>query len=262
MPPGAMVRKAALLALFAAGVVAAGWRCRPGPGAARGQPRAVTGRGPLFPEEQAVSDRFKEASPSVVYITTLVYQRDWFSANQQGTPRGTGSGFVWDREGHIVTNYHLIEDAHLLEVTLADRSSHKARVVGAAPEEDLAVLQLHPVPGGLRPIPVGRSADLQVGQTVLAIGNPFGLDQTLTLGVVSALEREIQGLPRRRIRGVIQTDAAINPGNSGGPLLDSAGRLIGVNTAIQSQSGSFTGIGFAVPVDAVNRVVPRIIAGR
>ena len=251
-----ILASASATALFAL----AGWCSRPDRPPQACLPRPITGRGPLFPEEKAITDRFKEACPSVVYITTLVYQRDWFATGRESTPTGTGSGFVWDAQGHLVTNYHLVEDAHSLEVTLADRTTHRAKLIGSDPGEDLAVLRLQPPFGRLQPIPLGTSGDLQVGQTVLAIGNPFGLDQTLTLGVVSALKREIQGGRRRQIRGAIQIDAAINPGNSGGPLLDSAGRLIGVNTAIQSTSGSFTGIGFAVPVDTVNRVVPAIIA--
>jgi len=223
-------------------------------------PRAITPRGPLPPAEQSVVDRFREARASVVYLTSLAYQQDFFSLDVQTVPTGTGSGFVWDAEGHVVTNYHVIEDAQEVEVALADGTRTKARLVGVAPEKDLAVLLIQAKGPKLRPIPIGSSADLQVGQSVMAIGNPFGLDQTLTLGVVSALGREIQSATRRRISGVIQTDAAINPGNSGGPLLDSAGRLIGVNTAIQSTSGSSAGIGFAVPVDTVNRIVPQLIA--
>ena len=223
-------------------------------------PRAVTPRGPLPPGEQSVVDRFKEARSSVVYLTSLAYQQDFFSLDVQTVPTGTGSGFIWDAQGHVVTNYHVIEDAQEVEVALADGTRHKAKLVGVAPEKDLAVLQIQTKGLQLRPIPIGSSADLQVGQSVMAIGNPFGLDQTLTLGVVSALGREIQSATRRRISGVIQTDAAINPGNSGGPLLDSAGRLIGVNTAIQSTSGSSAGIGFAVPVDTVNRIVPQLIS--
>jgi S1-C subfamily serine protease len=223
-------------------------------------PRAVTPRGPLPAAEQAIIDRFKEARSSVVYLTSLAYQQDFFSLDVQAVPTGAGSGFIWDTQGHIVTNYHVVEDAQEVEAALADGSRRKAKVVGVAPEKDLAVLRIQAAPASLRPIPVGSSGDLQVGQSVLAIGNPFGLDQTLTTGVVSALGREIQSATRRRISGVIQTDAAINPGNSGGPLLDSAGRLIGVNTAIQSTSGSSAGIGFAVPVDTVNRIVPQLIS--
>ena len=223
-------------------------------------PRPVAVRGPLHPAEQSVIDRFKEAAPAVVYITSIAYQRDWFSFDVQAVPTGTGSGFVWDEGGHLVTNYHVIENAQELEVSFKDRKGYKARVIGVAPDKDLAVLKLDAPPARLRPIPLGSSSDLQVGQAVLAIGNPFGLDHTLTTGVVSALGREIQSASRRRkISGVIQTDAAINPGNSGGPLLDSAGRLIGINTAIQSTSGSSAGIGFAVPVDTINRVVPQLI---
>lgn len=223
-------------------------------------PRPVDPRGPLPEWEQATIKRFKEAQPSVVYVTTIAYQRDWFSFDVHAVPTGTGTGFVWDPQGHIVTNYHVIQQAQELEVTLSDQSTCKAKVVGVAPDKDLAVIQLLEPPAKLRPIPIGTSADLQVGQRVLAIGNPFGLDQTLTTGVVSALGREIQSATQRRITGVIQTDAAINPGNSGGPLLDSAGRLIGVNTAIASPSGASSGVGFAVPVDTVNRIVPQLIA--
>ena len=223
-------------------------------------PRPIAQRGALLPEEQSITSRFKEARSSVVYITSIAYQRDLFTFDVQAVPTGTGSGFLWDERGRVVTNFHVVQGAQELEVTLSDHNSYKATVVGLAPEKDLAVLQIQDPPAKLRPIPIGTSSDLQVGQQVMAIGNPFGLDQTLTTGVVSALGREIQSATRRRISGVIQTDAAINPGNSGGPLLDSAGRLIGVNTAIQSTSGSSAGIGFAVPVDTVNRVVPQLIS--
>ena len=237
-----------------------GWCATQAPPRPAAAPRAVTPRGPLPPAEQEVVDRFREARTSVVYLTSLAYQQDFFSLDIQTVPTGTGSGFIWDADGHMVTNYHVIEDAQEVEAALADGSRHKARLVGVAPEKDLAVLQIQAKGLKLRPIPIGTSGDLQVGQRVMAIGNPFGLDQTLTLGVVSALGREIQSATRRRISGVIQTDAAINPGNSGGPLLDSAGRLIGINTAIQSTSGSSAGIGFAVPVDTVNRIVPQLIS--
>jgi S1-C subfamily serine protease len=221
----------------------------------------VEPRGPLPDWEQVPIRRFKEAAPSVVYITTTEERsRDFFGLDVVEVPAGSGTGFVWDDQGHVVTNFHVIQGAVRAFITLADGSRHEAAYVGGAPDKDLAVLQLTKTPPRLRPIPLGTSADLQVGQAVLAIGNPFGLDQTLTTGVVSALGREIQSATRRRIHGVIQTDAAINPGNSGGPLLDSAGRLIGVNTAIQSPSGASAGIGFAVPVDTVNRVVPQLIA--
>jgi S1-C subfamily serine protease len=223
------------------------------------QPRAVSPRGPLGADELANIEVFRRNSPSVVHITTLSTQRDFFSMNVQEVPSGTGTGFVWDEQGHIVTNFHVIQQATAARVTLADQSEHDARLVGAFPDRDLAVLRIEVPAQGLRPIAVGASRDLLVGQRVYAIGNPFGLDQTLTVGIVSALNREIDGQNGRSIRGVIQTDAAINPGNSGGPLLDSAGRLIGVNTAIYSPSGASAGIGFAIPVDEVNRIVPRLI---
>jgi S1-C subfamily serine protease len=222
-------------------------------------PRPVTPRGPLLADEQGDIDVFKRLSPSVVHITTLGTQRDLFSLNVQQVPRGTGTGFVWDERGHIVTNFHVIQGANAARVTLADQSSFDARLVGAFPDRDLAVLRIDAPAAKLPPIPVGASRDLLVGQRVYAIGNPFGLDQTLTVGIVSALNREIESFNERTIRGVIQTDAAINPGNSGGPLLDSAGRLIGVNTQIASPSGASAGIGFAIPVDEVNRIVPRLI---
>ena len=222
-------------------------------------PRAVTPRGPLLAEEQAQIEVFRKTSPSVVHITTLETQRDFFSLNVQQVPRGTGTGFVWDDRGHIVTNFHVIQGASATRVTLSDQSTHKATLVGAFPDRDLAVLKIEVPSAKAPPIAMGASRDLVVGQKVYAIGNPFGLDQTLTTGIVSALNREIDSVNQRTIRGVIQTDAAINPGNSGGPLLDSAGRLIGVNTAIYSPSGASAGIGFAIPVDEVNRIVPRLI---
>ena len=226
---------------------------------AEAAPRAVSPRGPLAADEQAHVDIFKRNSPSVVHITSLGAQRDLFSMNVQQVPRGTGTGFVWDAAGHIVTNFHVIQGANGARVTLADQSSFDAQLVGAFPDRDLAVLRIEAPKEKLPPIALGSSRDLQVGQKVFAIGNPFGLDQTLTTGIVSALNREIESFNNRTIRGVVQTDAAINPGNSGGPLLDSAGRLIGVNTQIASPSGASAGIGFAIPADEVNRVVPRLI---
>jgi S1-C subfamily serine protease len=222
-------------------------------------PRAVSPRGPLLAEEQNQIEVFRKSSPSVVHITTLETQRDFFSLNVQQVPSGTGTGFVWDDRGHIVTNFHVIQNASAARVTLADQSTHPARLVGAFPDRDLAVLKIDVPAAKAPPLPLGTSRDLIVGQKVYAIGNPFGLDQTLTTGIVSALNREIESVNQRTIRGVIQTDAAINPGNSGGPLLDSAGRLIGVNTAIYSPSGASAGIGFAIPADEVNRIVPRLI---
>ena len=223
------------------------------------QLRAVTPRGALAADELANVDLFKKTSPSVVHITSLGVQRDMFSMNVQQVPRGTGTGFVWDGEGHIVTNYHVIQGANAARVTLADQSSYDARLVGEFRDRDLAVLRIEAPKNKLPPIVVGISRDLLVGQRVYAIGNPFGLDQTLTVGIISALNREIESFNGRSIRGVVQTDAAINPGNSGGPLLDSAGRLIGVNTQIASPSGASAGIGFAIPVDEVSRIVPRLI---
>ena len=222
-------------------------------------PRAVTPRGALAADEQANIDIFKKTSPSVVHITSLAAQRDMFSTRVQQVPSGTGTGFVWDNAGHIVTNFHVIQGANGAKVTLADQSTYDASLVGAFPDRDLAVLRIEAPKEKLPPIALGSSRDLQVGQRVYAIGNPIGLDQTPTTGIVSALGREIESFNQRTIRGVIQTDAAINPGNSGGPLLDSAGRLIGVNTQIASPSGASAGIGFAIPADEVNRIVPRLI---
>ncbi|MEY4416589.1 MAG: putative DegP protease [Pseudomonadota bacterium] len=228
-------------------------------GAAAQQPRTITPRGPLAADELAQVELFRRLSPSVVHITTLGLQRDLFSRSVQQVPRGTGTGFVWDAAGHIVTNFHVIQGGSSATVTFADQTTVEAKLVGAFADRDLAVLKVELPRERLTPIPLGSSRDLLVGQRVYAIGNPFGLDQTLTTGIVSALNREIESFNERTIRGVIQTDAAINPGNSGGPLLDSAGRLIGVNTQIASPSGANAGIGFAIPADEVNRIVPRLI---
>lgn len=225
----------------------------------RAEPRAVTARGDLAQDEQNTIELFREVSPSVVYITTIALRRNLFSLNAVEIPQGTGSGFIWDDSGRVVTNFHVVSGANKIEVTMADNTTWEAVLVGAAPDKDLAVLQIDAPKSRLRPIPVGGSLELLVGQKVFAIGNPFGLDQTITSGIISALGRGIKSITGRTIRDMIQTDAAINPGNSGGPLLDSAGRLIGVNTAIFSPSGAYAGIGFAVPVDEVNRVVPQLI---
>jgi len=224
------------------------------------EPRVVTPRGDLSSEEQSTIELFREVSPSVVHVTSVDVRRGRLSLNMFEIPKGTGSGFVWDASGHVVTNFHVIQNGSRAEVTLHDNTVWRAEIVGTAPDKDLAVLKIDAPREKLRAIAVGTSANLLVGQKVFAIGNPFGLDQTLTTGVISGLGREIQSVTRRPIQGVIQTDAAINPGNSGGPLLDSAGRLIGVNTAIYSPSGAYAGIGFAVPVDTVNRIVPQLIA--
>jgi S1-C subfamily serine protease len=202
---------------------------------------------------------FEDAAPSVVYITSISVQRDIFSLNVLEIPQGTGSGFIWDDHGYVVTNFHVIQSAQAARVTLSDQTTWDAQLVGVEPDKDIAVLKITAPAMSIRAIPIGSSKDLKVGQKVFAIGNPFGFDHTLTTGVISGLGREIKSVTNRPIQGVIQTDAAINPGNSGGPLLDSAGRLIGMNTAILSPSGAYAGIGFAVPVDTVNRVVPQLI---
>jgi S1-C subfamily serine protease len=225
-------------------------------------PRPIAARGDLAADEASTVRLFEQAAPSVVYITNLGVRRDLFGLNVLEIPQGTGSGIVWDEHGYIVTNFHVVQGG-AAEVRLSDQSSWKARPVGLAPDQDVAVLKIDAPSGRLRPMLIGSSRDLKVGQKVFAIGNPFGLDHTLTTGVISALGREIRSVTGRPIRGVIQTDAAINPGNSGGPLLDSAGRLIGLNTAILSPggdpNGTYIGIGFAVPIDAVNRLVPQLI---
>ena len=211
-------------------------------------------------DEANSTEIFEKASPAVVYVTNTALRRSLFSLNVQEIPRGSGTGFIWDKSGLIVTNFHVIAGAHRLTVTLTDRSSFDAEVIGVAPEKDLAVLRIENPPEDFSPLPLGDSSELTVGRKVLAIGNPFGLDTTLTTGIVSALGREIQAPGNRTIRGVIQTDAAINPGNSGGPLLNSLGQLVGVNTAIYSPSGASAGIGFAIPVNTVKDVVPQLIA--
>jgi S1-C subfamily serine protease len=254
--------RALALTLIAAGLLAGGAAYAQQRDAASGtaEPRAVSPRRALLPDERQTIEIFESASPSVVYITTVEHVRDFFSRNVMRVPRGTGSGFVWDAQGHVVTNFHVIQGAQEALVTLADQRSYPASLVGASPEHDIAVLKIDVPNDAPPPLPIGTSADLRVGQTVLAIGNPFGLDHTLTTGVISALNRSIDDEAGGVIQNVIQTDAAINPGNSGGPLIDSAGRLIGINTMIYSPSGAYAGIGFAVPVDTVNRVVPRLIA--
>jgi S1-C subfamily serine protease len=222
---------------------------------------AAAPRPPLPPdltgEEARNIEIFQRASPSVVYITSIAAYRSFFFDETQ--MQGSGTGFFWDDEGRIVTNFHVIEGANRFAVTLSDQSTHEARLIGVAPEKDLAVLEVRAPAGLVVPLERGRSSTLMVGRTVLAVGTPFGLDHTLTVGVVSALGRELRSPAGRTIRDVIQTDAAINPGNSGGPLLDSSGRLIGVNTAIFSPSGASAGIGVAVPVDTVKRLVPQLI---
>jgi S1-C subfamily serine protease len=231
-----------------------------GGGTDEGVPPAVVALGNLQQEQELTEGIYRKAAPSVVHVTLLGAARNRLTLNLERIPRGTGSGFVWDDQGHIVTNNHVVEGGTFgVSVTLADHSTWPARVTGTYPDKDLAVLQISAPKEKLRPLAVGTSADLQVGQNTYAIGNPFGLDQSLTTGIISALGREIESETKKRIKGVIQTDAPINPGNSGGPLLDSAGRLIGVNSAILSPSGTWAGVGFAIPVDEVNRVVTDII---
>ena len=210
-------------------------------------------------DEKNTTDIFSQASPAVVSVTSSALRRTMFSPNVLEVPQGAGSGFIWSKDGLIVTNFHVISGADKLTVTIADED-FSAEVVGVAPERDLAVLRLSERPDDITVLPLGDSAELSVGRKVLAIGNPFGLDTSLTIGIVSALDREIRSPSNRTISGVIQTDAAINPGNSGGPLLNSLGQLVGVNTAIYSPSGGSAGIGFAIPVNLVKEVVPQLIA--
>lgn len=218
------------------------------------EPRTVAARGELADVETHTIALFETAAPSVVSITAAGTVRDGVRG-----ARGAGSGFVWDAAGHVVTNAHVVDGTNRVWVRFGAGEVVDATVVGVAPDHDLAVLRLAENRLDLRPIPIGSADDLRVGQAVYAIGNPFGLPRSLTTGIVSALDREITTGTGREVTGVIQTDAAINPGNSGGPLLDSAGRLIGVNTAILSGSGTFSGVGFAVPVDIVNQIVPTLI---
>jgi S1-C subfamily serine protease len=212
-------------------------------------------------DERNSIDVFRMAAPATVYVTQKKVVVDYFAGTSEEVPAGSGSGFVWDKKGHAVTNFHVVRGAQSLSVTLHDHRTFEAEVVGVEPRKDIAVLRLVDAPSDLVPIVLKPPGELlEVGQKTIAIGNPFGLDQTLTTGVVSALGREVKGIGGVTIRDMVQTDAAINPGNSGGPLLDSSGHLIGMNTMIYSASGSSAGIGFAVPVSAIRRVVPQIIA--
>jgi S1-C subfamily serine protease len=247
-----------VLALLLGGLVYWFWPARSASGSA--QPRTVMPAGKLSDAEQSTIDLFKAAAPSVVHVTNVTETRSGFSMNVQQVERGLGSGFVWDQDGHIVTNYHVVAGANLARVIFQDGSSYETSDMWTYPDKDIAVLRISAPRSKLAPIQVGSSHDLQVGQSAFAIGNPYGLDHTLTTGIVSALGREISSPNELPIRGVIQTSAPINPGNSGGPLLDSSGRLIGMNTSILSKSGTFGGIGFAIPVDEINRVVPQLIS--
>ncbi len=228
--------------------------------AQQAQPRPVTPRGDLAEDEKATIELFEKTKDSVVYIATAQAVIDPWSLNIFNIPKGTGSGIVWDKIGHIVTNYHVVAGASEARVRLSDGRDYHAVLIGTSPKHDLAVLRINVPIKRPQPIMIGTSHDLKVGQKTFAIGNPFGLDWTLTTGIVSALDRSMREPDGAVMRHLIQTDAAINPGNSGGPLLDSAGRLIGVNTAIFSPSGAYAGIGFAIPVDTVNKIVPKLIA--
>jgi S1-C subfamily serine protease len=232
----------------------------PGCAAFETGPRPVTPRGELAADEKANIDLFERSKSSVVFISTQQKVLDPWTRNVFSIPRGTGSGFIWDQSGNLVTNYHVVEGASEATVKLSDGRDYKAKLIGASKYHDLAVLRITVEVNAPPAVPLGVSHDLKVGQRVFAIGNPFGLDWSLTTGIVSALDRSLTEENGVTIEHLIQTDAAINPGNSGGPLLDSAGRLIGINTAIYSPSGAFAGVGFAVPVDTVNRVVPQLIA--
>jgi S1-C subfamily serine protease len=225
------------------------------------QPRPIVARGELSDLEKANIAIYKEATPSLVQITNLDVRDNFFGLNMQEVPKGVGSGFVWDDDGHIVTNYHVVQGARAARVTLSDqgKTQLEAERLWAHPDLDIAVLWLNVPKGKLKPLALGTSHDLQVGQMVFALGDPFGLNGSMSTGIVSALGREIKSVTERPIQGVIQTTAPLNPGNSGGPLLDSSGRLIGMNTAILSPTGAFAGVGFAIPVDEINRVVPQLI---
>jgi S1-C subfamily serine protease len=234
------------------------------------KPRQVTPAAPLSAEEKNIVRRFKETRPSVVFVSAILKNRDPKTHDITKIPTGSGTGFVWDEWGHIVTNHHVISveqagqlltDVEEVEVTVSTGKTYKGRVIGVSFAYDIAVIQAFAPPEAMRPVPIGQSSSLRVGQSVLAIGNPYGLDHSLSTGVISALGREIATGYRTWILNSIQTDAAINPGNSGGPLLDSGGRLIGMNTAIVATKGEGSvGVGFAIPVDTLNQIVPRLIA--
>jgi len=227
---------------------------------ASAQPREVTLRAGLASDEQATIDLFEKSKVSVVYISTRARVTDFWTRNVMTVAEGTGSGFVWDDQSHVVTNRHVLANASEAWVRLSDGRDYQASLVGESADHDLAVLRINVPNNRPPPLPLGTSHDLKVGQRTYAIGNPFGLDWTLTTGIVSALDRSIGTDSGATIEHLVQTDAAINPGNSGGPLLDSAGRLIGITTLIYSPSGAYAGVGFAVPVDTVNRIVPKLIA--
>lgn len=216
-------------------------------------------RGELYDVEQATISIFEKYSPSVVSVINRALLRDYFSLAIYENTQGSGSGFVWDKKGHIISNYHVVHKASAVQVILKDGEVYDARIVGLDPDHDIAVLKIDAPADKLTPIPIGTSGDLKVGQRVLAIGNPFGFNSSLSVGVVSSLDREMQSPTGLTVRDIIQTDAAINQGNSGGPLLDSAGRVIGINTFIVSPTGGSIGLGFSIPVDTVSRIVPQLI---
>jgi len=250
---GAALAIAAWLAMERSGLL------QPAPAAT---PRAVEARGSLLEFEQTTTRVFEQSAPSVVHITTEKLARTWQGLARQ--PEGSGTGFLWDDAGTVVTNYHVVqtvvESGSQLKVALTGEL-YDGAVVGTSPQNDIAVVRVVGAPKDIKPLPIGTSNDLKVGQFVLAIGNPYGFDSSLSTGIISALDRTI-ATENAQMSGLIQTDAAINPGNSGGPLLDSAGRVVGMNTAIYSPSGASAGIGFAVPVDVINEVVPTLLDGR
>lgn len=211
--------------------------------------------------EQNTINVFQETVQSVVNVSNIKLARmGWFDMQTLEIPRGAGSGFVWDDQGHIVTNYHVIMDGDNFLISFhGDQNQYRAKLVGGEPRQDIAVLKLEDPPENLKPVTLGKTDNLFIGQKAMAIGNPFGLDHTITSGIISAVDRQVPGLGDVTIRGMIQTDAPINPGNSGGPLLDSRGRVIGMNTVIFSRSGQSAGVGFAVPADSISRIVPQII---
>ena len=212
----------------------------------------------LLPEEENTIRLFRDVAPSVVFVTNVALGRG-MTMDEYAIPQGAGSGFVWDKKGRIVTNFHVVQGGDAFLVNFDDQTQLEAKLIGADPNKDIAVLQIQDPGDKLAPIRVGSSDKLQVGQQTFAIGNPFGLDHTLTKGIISALGRSVEGVGGTTIRDMIQTDAAINPGNSGGPLLDSGGNLIGMNTMIYSRSGTSAGVGFALPVSFIKRIVPQLI---
>lgn len=208
-------------------------------------------------DEQNSIEVYRSLAPGVAFINTTTYQQDFWGGVQEG--KGNGSGSVIDNQGHILTNYHVVEDAQKLTVSFGGDKVYQAKYVGGDPDTDLAVIKIEPPAGGMTVVPFGDSDRLVVGQKVLAIGNPFGLDRTLTTGVISGLQRPIRARNNRPIDAAIQTDASINPGNSGGPLLDKNGKMIGINSQILSPAGGSVGVGFAIPANTAKRVIPQIL---